>query len=288
MQNKLNRIGYGLLLYGICGFCFQMLYTAIIPYFCGEHVIGEVWFSWCSMIIPVYMASFPIFLLYMREYISVPVIKRKMSVKELFMCVLIGAALCGVGMIAGSGIDYFLLPESGTELDRLLLSSDICWRVLSAGIIAPVVEEIVFRKYLIGIIAPYSEKTAVIASGVLFALSHGNFTQFLYTILLGLFWGYVYLRTRNIAYTIILHMIFNLTTSIFTITIYHASKVLYSVWCIILIALGVIGGILIIKHRKRIYFNQMRDRLISRCFWGSKGIVLYISYCAALFMMTYL
>ena len=112
--------------------------------------------------------------------------------------------------------------------------------------------------------------------------------QFFYTILLGLFWGYVYLRTRNIVYTIVLHMIFNLTTSIFTITIYQVSEELYSVWCIMLISLGVIGGILIIKHRKRIYFNQMRDGLISRCFWSSKGIVLYISYCAALFMMTYM
>lgn len=84
MQKKMNRIGYGLLLYGICGFGFQMLYAAIIPYFCGEHEIYKVWFSWCSMIIPVYMASFSIFLLYMRKSMPVPVIKRKMDVKELF------------------------------------------------------------------------------------------------------------------------------------------------------------------------------------------------------------
>lgn len=288
MEKKISRMGYGLLLYGICGFCLQMLYTVIVPYFCGEHVINEVWFSWCSMIIPVYMASFLIFLLYMRESMPVPIIKRKMDIREFFVCVLIGAALCGVGLIVGSGIDYFLLPDDGTELDRLLLSSDIYWRVLCAGIIAPVVEEIVFRKHLIGIIAPYSEKTAVIASGVLFALLHGNFTQFFYTILLGMFWGYVYLRTRNIVYTIVLHMIFNLTTSIFTITIYQVSEELYFVWCILLISLGVIGGILIIKHRKRFYFNQMQDGPISRCFWSSKGIVLYMSYCAALFMMTYM
>lgn len=287
MQKSISRIGYGLLLYGICGFCFQMLYAAIIPYFCGEHVIDEVWFTWCSMIVPVYMASFSIFLLYTRKYMPVPVTKLKMGVKELVMCVLIGAALCGIGLIAGSGIDYFLLPADGTELDSLLLSSDICWRVLCVGIIAPVVEEIVFREYLISFIAPYSEKTAVIASGVLFALLHGNFTQFSYTILLGMLWGYVYLRTRNIAYTIVLHMVFNLTTSIFTITIYQASRDLYSVWCIILIVLGVLGGILMIKHRKRIYFNQMQDGRVSRCFWGSKGVVLYMSYCAAMFMMTY-
>lgn len=185
---------------------------------------------------------------------------------------MIGAALCGVGMIVGSGIDYFLLPDSGTELDRLLLSSDICWRVLCAGIIAPVVEEIIFREYLVGIISPYSEKTAVIASGFLFALSHGNFTQFFYTLLLGLFWGYIYLRTRNVVYTIILHMIFNLSTSIFTITIYQVSKELYFVWCIILIVLGMIGGFIVMKHRKRVYFSPMLDKSVLRYFLAAKAL----------------
>lgn len=113
----------------------------------------------------------------------VPVTKLKMGVKELVMCVLIGAALCGIGLIAGSGIDYFLLPADDTELDSLLLSSDICWRVLCVGIIAPVVEEIVFREYLISFIAPYSEKNgshSIRSPGLLccMGISRSFLTQF--------------------------------------------------------------------------------------------------------------
>ncbi|MDE6531248.1 MAG: CPBP family intramembrane metalloprotease [Lachnospiraceae bacterium] len=203
------------------------------------------------------------------------------------MCVLIGAALCGIGMIAGSGIDYFLFHNNGTELDSLFFSSDLCWRVLCAGIIAPVVEEIIFRRYLVSTIAPYSERAAVIVSGILFALQHGNFSQFFYTLLLGMFWGYIYLRTGNVIYTIILHMIFNLTTVLFTVTIYQLFREIYLIWCVILVAFGIIGGIIAIVQRKKIFFAQMPDKTVFRQLFSSKGMVLYISYCIGIFWVNY-
>ena len=51
--------------------------------------------------------------------------------------------------------------------------------ILTSVIIAPVMEELVFRKYLVDRLVPYGQKTAVVLSGLFFGLFHGNFISFL-------------------------------------------------------------------------------------------------------------
>ena len=53
---------------------------------------------------------------------------------------------------------------------------------ISMVIIAPIFEELLFRKLLIDRMQPYGEKTAIIASALAFGLVHGNFSQFFYAL----------------------------------------------------------------------------------------------------------
>lgn len=76
-------------------------------------------------------------------------------------------------------------------------------------IAAPIIEELIFRKLLIDRISPFGEKTAIFASALAFGLVHGNFSQFFYAFAIGLLFGYIYVKTRNILYTIALHMFVN-------------------------------------------------------------------------------
>ena len=76
-------------------------------------------------------------------------------------------------------------------------------------IAAPIIEELIFRKLLIDRISPFGEKTAIFASALAFGLVHGNFSQFFYAFAIGLLFGYIYVKTRNILYTIVLHMFVN-------------------------------------------------------------------------------
>ena len=50
---------------------------------------------------------------------------------------------------------------------------------------------------------------AVLASGLFFGLFHGNLNQFSYAFLLGLFLGFIYVKTGKLGYTIGLHMAIN-------------------------------------------------------------------------------
>ena len=54
-------------------------------------------------------------------------------------------------------------------------------------------------------------------SGIMFGLWHGNFQQFFYAFFVGVLFAFVYIRTGNIIYTMILHASMNLVTSTITI-----------------------------------------------------------------------
>ncbi len=79
---------------------------------------------------------------------------------------------------------------------------------------APIVEEYMFRKLLIDRTARYGEKTAMLLSGLMFALFHGNLNQFVYAFALGVFFGFIYVKTGKLIYTIALHAAVNFMGSI--------------------------------------------------------------------------
>ncbi|MDD6207215.1 MAG: type II CAAX endopeptidase family protein [Clostridiales bacterium] len=86
-------------------------------------------------------------------------------------------------------------------------------------VLAPIFEELTFRKILLGKLLPYGEGVAIIVSGVAFGLFHGNLFQCLYAAVLGIIFGYVVAKTNRIRYTILLHMIVNFVGSIVALNV---------------------------------------------------------------------
>lgn len=77
-------------------------------------------------------------------------------------------------------------------------------------VLAPIFEEIVFRKHLMDRLSKYGVSGAIIVSGLFFGLYHLNPLQFFFATMLGIVFGYVYAYTHNIVYTILLHFFYNL------------------------------------------------------------------------------
>ena len=90
-------------------------------------------------------------------------------------------------------------------------------RILIVGVIAPIFEELIFRKVLIDHVAPKGELVAILASGIMFGLFHGNFQQCFFACFIGFLFAYIYLKTGRVIYTILLHMTLNTVTSGITI-----------------------------------------------------------------------
>ena len=76
-------------------------------------------------------------------------------------------------------------------------------------IIAPVFEEFWFRGIVLEALRPYGNGFAILVSGLLFGLTHANFSQFFYAFLLGICLGYIAVSTKSIVTTTIMHAMFN-------------------------------------------------------------------------------
>lgn len=112
----------------------------------------------------------------------------------------------------GTGISS--LPGTGgghgsMELMDKMVTTRLLGAILIPVIIAPVCEEIVFRKLMLDRLRCYGEKTAILFTAVCFGLFHGNLTQLFFTVGVGFFLGYVYCKTGKIHITIIMHILVN-------------------------------------------------------------------------------
>ena len=78
-------------------------------------------------------------------------------------------------------------------------------------ILAPIFEELIFRGIILnGLLKRYSPVLSIVVSSLLFAAVHLNPWQFVSAFILGLFIGWVYLRTKSISLAIIIHAFNNL------------------------------------------------------------------------------
>ena len=79
-------------------------------------------------------------------------------------------------------------------------------------IIAPLFEELIFRKIFIDRLSKiYTIKLSIIFSSICFSLYHlPNFSNLIPTVILGLISGYLYIKSKNITISIIFHFLCNL------------------------------------------------------------------------------
>lgn len=129
------------------------------------------------------------------------------SMGVLYAGNIIGTVLMGLaGLIKGEPII--------NDMQELVMSMETWTVLVTAVITAPIMEELVFRKFLLDRIAGYGHWTAMMVSGVIFGIAHGNFYQFFYAFGLGLIFAYVYLHTGKLRYTIGFHMLINFWGSV--------------------------------------------------------------------------
>ena len=86
-----------------------------------------------------------------------------------------------------------------------MLDQSILLNVLLGCVLAPLAEEIFFRKVLLDRLKPYGEGFAILGSALLFALIHGNLFQMLYAFVVGALFGYIAVKTGGVRWTIPLH-----------------------------------------------------------------------------------
>ena len=132
------------------------------------------------------------------------------SFKELFRYFCIAYALAISSNVIGTVISLISGNQTNiaVEIDELVSTGGIAtWFIMI--IVAPLVEELIFRKFIIDRTKKYGEKYAIVFSAVCFGLFHMNLQQFIYAASIGMVFGYIYSRSGKIHYTMIMHSIIN-------------------------------------------------------------------------------
>ena len=181
-----------------------------------------------------------------------------MSFKSLFQVFVMMYAVSTVFNLIGTAVSK-AAPAGGTEqLDMIntMVSSGVPAGLMITVLIAPVVEELIFRKLMLDRIRNYGEKTAIVFSAICFGLFHGNLTQFLYAFSVGLFLGYVYCKTGKVHYTMIMHALLNLFSSMIMLLVPllkagPLGMVIVTVLALMIAVMFVMGFVQLISHLRK-------------------------------------
>lgn len=222
-----SRVGFAYAAYLTISTASQLLAAALLQPFRAR--MGEdLWFVVCMLC--MYPAAFLVFWLLIRRIPKDPAGRPDMPLRAgrflgiFIICVGVMYAGNLLGQLISQMADRLTGRQSVNAVVELVMGMDTWAVFLAAVAAAPVMEELLFRKLLLDRVSVFGDRTAILLSGVVFGLAHGNFYQFFYAFGLGSIFAWVYLRTRRIRFSILLHVLINFCGSILPMQLLHMMR----------------------------------------------------------------
>ena len=196
----------------------QLLVGGLILHLAPEMINDNYALYMILAMAPMYIIGVPVLWLLCKRREAVKLPQNKIGTGNymifLFMC--FGVMIAGniVGIIVNLIIGLIKGSPVINSVDLMMNSSTLWANILIVGICAPIFEEVMFRKFIVDRMVRYGEATAIVVSGLMFGLFHGNFTQFFYATALGILFAYIYVKTGKLRYTIFSHFIINMSSTL--------------------------------------------------------------------------
>lgn len=282
--------------------------------------LGESsWGMWLGTFVPLYLVGVPLGLLVMKNLPAETPEDHPLGGKNFIIFLLIGFCLMYGGNLVGTLLS--LLLSGGTAENGLMsyVMDSNPVKILMMVVLAPTIEEYIFRKQLIDRTARYGEKTAVFLSALTFGLMHQNLFQFFYAFGLGLVFAYIYTRTGRLRYSVGLHAIINFFGSVVAPLILsmvdldalmnmdpNATEeelmllmgdmlpglVAYLLYALALIALAIAGLVLLILHCRKLVWREAKTPLprgtVVQTVYRNLGMILFILLCLSMIVISLL
>lgn len=275
----------------------QVVMSVVASVFFPE-VAASTDFLLLTVFVSTDIIGFAVFYLMMRKPKAdvVRLEKKKMSVKDFIVIFLICMAATYVFNMISAAINYAIgLLTNSTIANPLesAIGGNLILQIIVLCIGAPVVEELIFRKLLLDHLRPYGDKTAIWVTALAFALLHGNLSQALYALVLGMIFAYIVLRTNDVRYTIGLHLIINMLGSVVMPMMASSENLaLVAIAGLLIIAFMLSGIILFALNIKRIVIEEGEITLEKserfKTIYLNAGMILYIITCLAMFAIVIL
>lgn len=297
-----SKIGLNYTFFGVFAIIMQIIIINIIgftnPIILNDINLTSIIASVCNYILPL-----PIFLYLMNKLEKQEINSNKLTIKKFIVYIAIALTLMWIGNLIGLTITEILgnliQNEIANPIVETINSSSIYTNLLLMVIMAPIFEEIIFRKLLIDRTIKYGKGVSILLSALIFGLFHGNLNQFFYAFLIGGFFAYVYIKTGKIIYTILLHLTVNFFGSIISVIVGNSLNnmntmanlpiadagilIIYFLVYVLIVIVGVIG---LLKNYKKI--SLLKDNLIKKPYITSLinvGMICFYIYVTYIFLM---
>lgn len=261
-----------------------------------DKIFDEVFLEVCEfsgtyMIVGVLVALAFLFLFFRKSGIAKTMFRseQKMTPARFagLACVFFGGQLVfqGAYMLMEGGLNLIgFTAESSMEMATA--GSQTVSMFLYAGIIGPIVEELVYRGFALRCLEKHGKVLAVVVSSIMFGVMHGNLPQAVFAFFIGLILGYVAIE-YSIIWSMILHILNNMVLG----DLMNMALAGYSEQLQNIVGYSVLGGFfligLIIVIRKRAEIaawirDNMWEKPHMRWVMTTVGVILFVALHMAL------
>lgn len=317
-----SKIGWSFFAFLISGMAAQIFVSGFYSGFIKESGIQIEnklvleFLDYCVTLLPMYLVGFPILLSGLKYVKKQEISGENFGFIRMLKFFLISLPIMYLGNIISLGFAAVVERITGktavNNISEMIGASNPWMLILFVVIIGPVIEEIIFRRIIIDRTVGFGEKNAIILSAIMFGLFHMNLFQFFYATALGLIFGYMYVKTGKLRYTIILHMIINFMGSVVAVFMgggedgvlkliqegkineipveQFSGLIILSVYSLFVILACIVGIVLIILNFRRITLDAeglpMERRELKRLTYGNFGIAFFFGLCIVMMVVT--
>lgn len=196
-----------------------------------------------------------IYLLVTKENIKDTLKLNKLPLKDIPVIILL-AIVCQPLVMGLSGISSMISPNSFSDvMINPVSETSMILTVFFVGVVPAIFEELVYRGIILSGYDNAKIKTAAIFSGLYFAYMHLDIQRLLYTLVLGVLFGYLVRITKSIYSSMLCHFLVNSIQMVYLKLMLSQSEQMSSAaqesashditTILILVAMIVIGGLLV-------------------------------------------
>lgn len=158
-----------------------------------------------------------------------------------------------------------LIPSYMNVQNQIQSASHSLFQLIMVILLVPIYEEIIYRYVIFGYLKEnYNIVFAVIVQALFFGLSHFNIVQGIYTFLLGIALALVYMYSKSLVGSIILHITFNLCGVLIIpklVSINPIMKYIIIIFGIMCLAISVLKIKKEYKEHKKLYPSNLYETL---------------------------
>lgn len=288
-RRYLSRVGFALFAMTVAKeIVYFILALTLFRFLPASWLVSPLFLHTLSVVVR-YGIAFPIFYMILKPLPAVDPLEGTFSAKSLFGGLCVTFTLMMAGNYVSQLLSMWLSMMMGNLLTNPLAEATVGapWYVnlIFVGLLAPVVEELVFRRLLCRRLLPLGEGYAIILSAAAFGLCHANFYQLFYAFATGALFALIYVKTGKLRYSIFYHIVINVqgavlvpwlieklryeelmivmeemvasgSTDMSALAPFATPLILMGIYDVLVYALAIVGFVLLVRGRRRIILAE--------------------------------